>query len=120
MIHLGASSSTTANFAPSSETPLATLMLAKKPADLEHPVWDSMPYYLPGYMGVSGIQRMQMAIFDTTLMAYLDSPQSTEQKLLARLAAGEVIPEPETRNLFVGCPQCGAIFIKGCGKGPLC
>lgn len=57
------------------QDPFAVLMLAmldKKPDDLEDSVWCHTLYYLPGYMGVSGIQHVQKTIFDTTLIAYLE------------------------------------------------
>jgi hypothetical protein len=48
--------------------------------------------------------------------SYLE-PQSAEQQLLAKLAAGGSISEADTQYLFVGCNHCGAVFLKGYGKG---
>jgi hypothetical protein len=44
-------------------------------------------------------------------------PLSAEQQLLAKLATGGSISEADTQDLFVGCNHCGAVFLKGYGKG---
>jgi hypothetical protein len=105
------------------------------------------PIFLSGYLGASGEQIQQLSVFESTLTLdkYMESefsflisrrytlsflpdiliidvnsylePQSAEQQLLAKLAAGGSISEADTQDLFVGCNHCGAVFLKGYGKG---
>ncbi|KAJ7814014.1 hypothetical protein B0H14DRAFT_2604458 [Mycena olivaceomarginata] len=75
--------------------------------------------FLSGYLGASGEQIQQLSVFESTLTLdkYMEKPQSAEQQLLAKLAAGGSISEADAQDLFVGCNQGGAVFLKGYGKG---
>ncbi|KAJ7810535.1 hypothetical protein B0H14DRAFT_2863550 [Mycena olivaceomarginata] len=116
---LSETTSLKAEFAPAGEEDSRSLfLLGTRPAELNYSEWvQGEAIYLSGYLGAAGHQIQQLSVFESTINKYVETPQSHEQQLLAMLAAGDCISQNDAQDLFAGCNNCGAVFLKGYGKG---